>query len=295
MRPSFERLEDLERHVRVLEQQSSTTLRRLQWWRRLALVLLTLGVFTLPLSLRAAPAEKDEKLPKGLPQRVLALERKLQHVTSVHGPDGFPELILTGANLRIVNGLGRTNCGPLFDPIPGCPNGLGNLIVGYNEPREVEGAVLDPIRTGSHNIVVGEGHDFSSFGGLVVGFFNTISGEFASVSGGSSNTASGLAAAVSGGFGNTASDDGASVSGGSGNTASEDGASVSGGFANTASGFGASVSGGESNTASGFTSASVSGGRFNLATGDFSSISGGTNRMAEGEFDWVAGGLFQDQ
>ena len=40
------------------------------------------------------------------------------------------------------------------------------------------------IRTGSHNVVVGQSHNFSRFGGLVVGRFNTISGEFASVSGG---------------------------------------------------------------------------------------------------------------
>jgi hypothetical protein len=32
-----------------------------------------------------------------------------------------------------------------FEPIPDCPNGLGNLIVGYNESRDVD------IRTGSHN------------------------------------------------------------------------------------------------------------------------------------------------
>jgi hypothetical protein len=37
--------------------------------------------------------------------------------------------------LHIRNGLGRTDCGEEVDePIPDCPNGLGNLIVGYNEP-----------------------------------------------------------------------------------------------------------------------------------------------------------------
>ena len=43
----------------------------------------------------------------------------------------------------------------------------------------------------SRNVVVGEGLNFSSFGGLVVGDLNEISGEFASVSGGRFNTASG--------------------------------------------------------------------------------------------------------
>jgi len=41
-----------------------------------------------------------------------------------------------GANLLIVNGLGRTDCTTAGDEeIPDCPNGVGNLIVGYNEMR----------------------------------------------------------------------------------------------------------------------------------------------------------------
>jgi hypothetical protein len=91
------------------------------------------------------------------------------------------------------------------------------LIVGTNEPRVVE----ENIRTGSHNIVVGQRHNFSRFGGLVVGFENTISGDFASVSGGSNNTASGFFSSVSGGFQNTAGE-GASVSVGQNRTAEGD-------------------------------------------------------------------------
>jgi hypothetical protein len=67
--------------------------------------------------------------------------------------------------------------------------------VGYNERREFG----ESIRTGSHNVVVGQEHNFSRFGGLVVGFRNEISGDFAAVSGGLINTASGDFAAVSGG------------------------------------------------------------------------------------------------
>ena len=87
--------------------------------------------------------------------------------------------------------------------------GSGNLIVGYNELR-----FSDNVRTGSHNVVMGIRNNFSSFGGLVVGDFNEISGEFSSVSGGTSNTASGELASVSGGSFNTASGDFATVSGG---------------------------------------------------------------------------------
>ena len=54
------------------------------------------------------------------------------------------------------------------------------------------------IRTGSHNVVVGQRHNFSRFGGLVVGDHNTISGDFASVSGGDQHGQR-LVASVSGG------------------------------------------------------------------------------------------------
>jgi hypothetical protein len=333
----LDRIQTLERHVQSLQQQTTSVARRLRWWRRLACSVAVLTVFGLPLSLGAGPEDG-----KGLPQRITALERKLEtlerkleHVTSVIGPDGFPELVITGANLRIVNGLGSTDCGAQEQPIPSCPNGVGNLIVGYNELRRA-----DDVRTGSHNVVVGMEHNFSRFGGLVVGRFNTISGDFSSVSGGNintaggflssvsggqRNTASGNSASVSGGFGNNALSDLSSVSGGGGNTANGPVSSVSGGRRNIASGNSASVSGGEQNTASGFgasvsgglrntalgegfssvsggvlniasgASASVSGGEANTASGFLSSVSGGGNRTAEAELDWVAGGLFQDQ
>jgi hypothetical protein len=288
MDPLLGRLETLELQLRTLQQQSSTSLRRLRWWRRLACTLALLAMFSLPLTLGAAPDERKGGKPKddqketlkGLLQRFLTLERKLQHVTSEIGPEGFPELVITGANLRVVNGLGETQT----------TNGLGNVIVGYNEPRGFE----PDIRTGSHNVVVGAQHNFFRVGGLVVGLINTISGDFAAVSGGVGNTASGFGSSVSGGLGNTASFDISSVSGGESNTASGFDSSVSGGRFNTASGFGSSVSGGVGNTASGFDS-SVSGGVGNTANGDFASVSGGLNRAAVGESDWVAGGLFQGE
>jgi hypothetical protein len=127
------RLETLEHHVQTLEQQNGSALRRLYWWRRLACSLALLTVFSLPLTLGAAQDERrggrlqdDQKETlKGLLHRFLAVEGKLAHVTSVIGPEGFPELVITGANLRIVNGMDSTES----------TNGLGNLIVGYNEPR----------------------------------------------------------------------------------------------------------------------------------------------------------------
>jgi hypothetical protein len=297
-----ERLDALEQRVRTLTQHTHTATRRLRWWRGLACGLAVLAglIWALPSGI-AQEEEAQEKDQKGLAQRVAALEKLLEHFSREKN-----EIFITGANLHIVNGLGSTDCeDEQFEPIPDCPNGLGNLIVGYNEPRP-EG---ENIRTGSHNVVVGMWHNFSSFGGLVVGFQNEISGSFASVSGGIANraigengavsggqghTASGLAAAVSGGIGHTASGDWSSVSGGPGHTASGPWSSVSGGASNTASGDSATVSGGRSNTASG-DAAVVSGGEFNTASGTSAAVSGGLNRTAEGEFDWVAGSLVEDE
>jgi hypothetical protein len=284
-------------------QQTYTIERQRRRWRSVACGIAMLGLlgWGLPLGLAREEASEKARAQKGLEQRVAVLEKLLKHFSR----EGT-EIFITGANLHLVNGLGSTNCfDAKFNPIPNCPNGLGNLIVGYNEPRPPD---VETIRTGSHNVVVGPEHNFSRFGGLVVGAFNEISGDFASISGGQDNTASGLAASVSGGQGNTANGEIAAVSGGAGNTASGSRSWASGGAHNTASGAGASVSGGilntanrdrssvnggNSNTASGIDS-SVSGGQGNTAGGDFSSVSGGRNRTAEGDFNWVAGSLVED-
>jgi hypothetical protein len=174
-----------------------------------------------------------------------ALEEKTQFVTVSSG-----EMYVIGTNLHILNGMNDTEI----------INGLGNLIVGYNEPRGFdEQQSSDPnVRTGSHSVIVGSRHNYSSYGGLVVGQSNTISGPYASVSGGSANTAS---------------DYTASVSGGQGNTASGVASSVSGGIANVASG---SVS-------------SLSGGNSNWATADSSSVSGGVGVGQTTQFGWSGG------
>ena len=148
----------------------------------------------------------------------------LEVMSIVQIPDGLggtkKTLRIEGVNLQVVNGEGTTT---------GSLDGLGNLIVGYNELRGV-----DDNRTGSHNIVVGREHNYTRAGGIVSGNKNTISGDFASVSGGFSNTASGLYASVSGGANNEAYGVRSSVGGGQSNTANGDRSSVSGGFGRTA-------------------------------------------------------------
>lgn len=204
---------------------------------------------------------QQQELILELQTKLAPVELSFDTINDLSGP----HLIFEGVNVHVRNGAGAT--GPDV-------NGLGNLVVGYNETGPFAGP-----RGGSHNLVVGPEHGYSSFGGLVAGFSNNVSG---------------ISASVSGGIGSEASGDYASVSGGEKNIASGGGSSVSGGVVNTASGTLASVSGGSNNVAGGI-SASVSGGLFNEASGDLSSVSGGLERTADGEFDWRAGGLFEDQ
>ena len=265
-------MDHLGENLEALEHEVHTIQRRLRLWRSLTCGVLGLALLSL-LQPWGLDAQGQEGSSRGsLWQRVSAIERTLSHVSSGTGDGGRPEVVITGANLRIVNGLRGTTTA----------NGVGNLLLGYNEPRH-DG---DNERTGSHNVVVGLGHNFSSFGGLVVGRHNAIRGAFASVSGGFDNTASGENASVNGGIFNRASGPSASVSGGFDNTASGNAASVSGGDGNTARGHTAAVSGGHGNTASGHT-ATISGGEANMARGFSSSVSGGQNRRAEWDFDWA--------
>jgi hypothetical protein len=156
-----------------------------------------------------------------LTSRVSTLETTLSKVSyDPTGLNGKPTLKISDANVQIVNGSGSTD---------GTVNGVGNLIIGYDE----HAPAYD--QTGSHNLILGYGQTFTSYGGLSAGVYNTLSGPFSDV------------------FGvfNTASSGGSSVTGGESNTASGENSSVSGGASSTASGSYSSVSGGGGTTASG--------------------------------------------
>lgn len=188
-------------------------------------------------------------------------------------------LVLSGANLQVVDGSGAT-AGPV--------NGLGNVIIGYNERTFAQG------RTGSHNLIVGEEHAYTSFGGVVAGERNTISNRAASVVGGKQNVASGLNSSVCGGSENTASGQFASVGGGFANSSSGQNAAISGGCENAATNTYSAVSGGQSGVASGFWS-SVTGGFTNKATASHAAVSGGSTHTAASQFNWRAGSLSEAQ
>lgn len=212
-----------------------------------------------------------------LTARMNEMENLLAHFSR----DGT-EITITGANLHVVNGQGQTNS----------YNGLGNVIIGYNELRtgaDNENPAND--RSGSHMLVVGAGNNYTRFGGIVAGIQNTAGGEYASVTGGAQNTASGEKSSVSGGYQSTASGLHASVSGGWGSHATGDTSSVSGGRGNTASSHWSSVCGGKENTASGWNS-SVAGGETNVASGFGSTVGGGISNTASGDYTWVSGGTY---
>lgn len=192
--------------------------------------------------------------------------------------NGKQAVTFTGVNVHVRSGTGTT---------AGTINGLGNLIVGYDEAR-----TTDSDKSGSHNLVVGSQHNYTSYGGAVIGYDNQITAEYASVSGGKNNTASGNYSSVSGGGSNTASGNNSSVSGGSSNKALDAHSSVSGGSGNTASAAASTISGGVNNKASGIWS-TVSGGQNNEASGGIAVVSGGKSRSANVNNEWRAGGLVQ--
>lgn len=154
---------------------------------------------------------------------------------------------ITGCNLHIESGSGATD---------GTLNGLGNLIVGYNED-------IGQTRTGSHNLVVGRWHGWTSWGGFIAGEANGTTAPKASVLGGTNNQSSGIAS------------------------------TIVGGYLNAAAAHFSSILGGASNVTNG-QFATVSGGGANHANGAYSAVAGGASRTASNTDDWVAGALFQD-
>lgn len=198
-------------------------------------------------------------------------------------------LLLTGMNLQIVNGLGATDGDTGEGPEV---NGLGNLVIGYDTTYCPEiGDCWE--KTGSHNLVIGDEHGYTSFGGVVAGTRNRSYASHAVVLGGFGSLAEGHRSVVIGGQNGAAMGTFSGVFGGEQNIAAEWWSVVSGGYFNYASGYNSSVFGGFQNDATA-NGASVTGGYLNEASGPYSTVSGGMERDATGTSDWVAGGLFQD-
>ena len=138
--------------------------------------------------------------------------------TTTYGPFTVTgkDVYLTGYNLHIQSGSGSTT---------GTVNGYGNLIIGYNE------APSSPKRTGSHNLIIGPQNNYTSYGGIVGGAYNTVSGAYSSVLSGRQNTASYEYTGILGGYHNAAGAEYSTVSGGDNDSVSSGGtyAAIGGG------------------------------------------------------------------
>src|SRR5262249_23957903 len=106
--------------------------------------------------------------------QIQQLKSLLAHITlKESGVAGKPTVVFSGVNVQVVKGEGRT----------ATTNGEGNLVIGYDaNPR---------VQSGSHDLILGEEQQFTSYGGIVAGRLNKISEPFASVTGGYANSAQG--------------------------------------------------------------------------------------------------------
>jgi hypothetical protein len=102
-----------------------------------------------------------------------------------------PHVIFHDANVHVQSGSGTTD-------EAGALTGLGNLIVGYNE---LQGGGRD----GSHNLVVGPFHTYTSTGGVVFGRSNWVLGQYATVLGGVDNRSRAPGSSILGGNTNSVS------------------------------------------------------------------------------------------
>lgn len=213
-----------------------------------------------------------------LESRLAAVEAKLASM-SVETVDGQPTVRFSGVNVQVVDGSGDTD---------GDVNGLGNLIVGYNRNG------FDDDRTGSHNLVIGDLHSYTSHGGLIAGVDNRVDGVNSTVAGGARNVASGIRSSVLSGYSNEVTGVDASVLGGWNNAATGEAAVVAGGRDNTAQGESSVVTGGRSNTATDVQSVVVGGISNSAGVNDVTvggdnrrCDAGGTNAYVCGEGAWL--------
>merc|ERR1740139_1657340 len=98
------------------------------------------------------------------------------------------DIYFDGCNVHVRSGGGSTDAPT---------NGKGNLIIGYNEPRDslmevpesaegledIEAKKVEASRSGSHNLITGDAHEYTSFGGIVTGERNRISNVLSAVVG----------------------------------------------------------------------------------------------------------------
>jgi hypothetical protein len=231
-------------------------------------------------------AARQQKTIDELRARNEAVVSKLGCVLRFSGPRDF---VVDGCNVHIQNGAGRTDT----------TNSYGNLIIGYNK-NEIA------TRTGSHNLIIGDLHEYTSWGGIVSGSTNTLAAPQTTILSSSLSSANFIGgvvvgantgitdgnAVIIGGTRNYASADAAfgAVIGGSENRATSAGAVAVGGAMNNASGGDSLACGGSENVASGAQS-TLCGGSQNQATALESTVTGGAHNTAAARASLVTGGV----
>jgi len=157
--------------------------------------------------------------------RVTALESKTQYMSI---DTTAKSTTFSGCNVFVNDGGGNTD----VSVTNAAGDGLGNLIIGYN----VKGhrTVSEPdVRTGSHNLILGDDNNYTSFGSLVAGRFSNSNNAYTSICGGYGNTTSQTYTSILGGFGNHAIGNVSVICGGRLNTTNGDSATILGGYSNT--------------------------------------------------------------
>ena len=205
----------------------------------------------------------------------------LVYLPITNGDDGSLKTIrMTGVNLQVVNGLGYTwgdQDVTVQNQAAHRTNGLGNVIIGYQEQRTDDGMQdTDDSndRNGSHNLVVGTGNNYTAWGCKVVGARNAVRGWLSSVGGGRGNDAVNDASCIGGGQFNLASGKYTSIGGGWGNMALGRGTTLPGGGGNIAEGEWSVVGGGRNNTTLGYY-ATIAGGVRNTVNDWYGALLGG--------------------
>jgi hypothetical protein len=212
-------------------------------------------------------------------------------------------IVFSGVNIQLVNGLNATES----------DNSAGNIIVGYNEQTNPSG-----LRTGSHNIALGQNNQYTEYAGIVGGERNAIKSPFSSIIGGTDNLTNvnngeggiiigaqnsetqGNHGVIVGGLSHLTSweNDGGVIVGGEGNVVRFDNSVIVGGRTNQADAMNSVVVGGVGNFIS-HTDAIESviiGGESNVINEDapWSVVGGGYNRGVSGIHDFRAGSILED-
>ncbi len=196
----------------------------------------------------------------------LRIEEKRVSAYNFSSEDG--KVLVSGANLHVVNGSQATNI----------VNGKGNIIIGYNEKR-----VNNPqSAVGSHNLVLGTRNEYTSYGSIVSGNYNTVSKPHAAVITGQHNEATGQFSVIVGGGGKETLELSGKKYTFEGNKATADFSVIIGGVENSNDGRNSIIVGGGKNA--------ISSSSTQPYAGVVNTLIGGTNNLMYGTASLMCGG-----